>query len=298
MSSPIDLSLVPPPAAVEQFAFDALVAEWWDRAVADNPELAGIPESDPARKWTLTGAFREGLLRRRVNDAAEACMLTRATGADLENLVALFGLKRETVVAADPDADPPVEAVMESDERLRHRALLWPSSISTAGPESAYRFHALNADPAVKDVHVTSPSPGRVTVTILAAIVNSGDTGTAKQSLLDTVKAALSEETVRPMGDVLAVQSAGIVDYAVEAKLKVGPGPDSSAVLATARTAARKAADSLHALGRGAPRSVLIAALQVPAALSVELAKPAADVAVTATQAARATDIDVSLASG
>ncbi|MDE0109900.1 MAG: baseplate J/gp47 family protein [Bryobacterales bacterium] len=295
-SSPIDLSLVPPPAAVENFAFDALVEEWWDRAVADNPELAGLAESDPGRKWTRTGAFREGLVRRRVNDGAEACMLPRATGTDLENLVALFGLKRETVIEADPDADPPVEAVMESDERLRRRALLWPASISTAGPESAYRFHALNADPRVKDVHVASPAPGSLAITILAAIIDPADTGAAPQALLDTVKAALSEETVRPMGDILAVRSADIVDYRIEATLQVGSGPDSAVVLAAAQAAVRQAADSLHALGRGTPRSVLIAALQAPGVLSVNLAAPAADVAATAVQAARASAIEVSLA--
>ena len=295
-NSPIDLSLVPPPAAVENFAFDALVKEWWDRAVADNPELAGIPESDPGRKWTRTGAFREGLMRRRVNDGVEACMLPRAEGDDLENLVALFGLRRETVVEADPDADPPVEAVMESDERLRRRALLWPASISTAGPESAYRFHALNADPKVKDVHVASPAPGSVTVTILAAIIDPADTGAASQDLLDTVEAALSEETVRPMGDVLAVQSADIVDYRIEATLKVGSGPDSAIVLAAAQAAVAKAADALHALGRGAPRSVLIAALQAPGVLSVNLVSPAADVAATSIQAARASAVEVILA--
>ena len=293
---PIDLSLVPPPAAVEAFAFDALVGAWWERAVAGNPELAGLAESDPARKWTETGAYREGLQRRRVNDGVEACMLPRATGTDLENLVALFGLRRETVVEADPDADPPVEAVMESDERLRRRALLWPASISTAGPKSAYRFHALNADPKVKDVHVASPASGSITVTILAAIAGPADTGAAPQDLLDGVTAALSDEQVRPMGDVLAVQSADIVDYRIEATLQIGSGPDSAIVLAAAQAAVEKAADTLHALGRGAPRSVLIAALQAPGVLSVNLASPAADVVATSIQAAHATAIEVSLA--
>ena len=297
MGAPIDLSLVPPPDIVEAVGFEGLVDAWWQRAVADNPELAGLGESDPARKWTRTGAFREGLLRQRVNDAADACMLARARGADLENLAALFGLRRETVIEADPDADPPVEAVMESDERLRRRAQLFPAAISTAGPESAYRFHALNADPLVKDVHVASPTPGSVTVTVLAALVADGDTGTAGAELLAAVKAALNQEKVRPMGDVLTVRSASIVDYQIEASLKIGSGPDASALLALAKASVAEAAAGLHALGRGAPRSVLIAALQVPGALSVGLSKPAVDVAATAAQAAHASSIEVTLAS-
>ena len=297
MGAPIDLSLVPPPDIVEAVGFDGLVDAWWQRAVADNPELAGLVESDPARKWTRTGAFREGLLRQRINEAAEACMLARATGTDLENLAALFGLRRETVVEADPDADPPLEAVMESDERLRRRAQLFPASISTAGPESAYRFHALNADPLVKDVHVANPAAGKITVTVLAQLVADGDTGIAGTELLAAVEAALNAEKVRPMGDVVTVRSAAIVDYQIKARLRVGSGPDASALLAAAKAAVAEAALELHALGRGAPRSVLIAALQAPGALSVELAEPAADVAATAVQAARASAIEVTAAS-
>lgn len=297
MATPaIDLSRVPPPDVVETLDLDALVEAWWARAVEGNPALAGITEADPARKWAQTGAWREGLLRARVNDAARACMPATATGADLDNLAALFGLARQIVTPADPDARPPVPAVMESDERLRRRMQLFPASISTAGPASAYRFHALGADPLVKAAHVASPAPGRVTVTVLAEIAKAGDDGTASAGLLAKVRAALNQEEVRPMGDVLAVESAGIVDYAIEAELEIGSGPDAAPVLAAARRSVAAAAAGLHALGRGAPRSVLIAALQVPGVLSVELSSPAADVAATAVQAARATAIEVTRA--
>ena len=294
---PIDLSQVPPPDIIEEIDIDRLVELAWQRAVADRPELAGLVESDPARKWLRTVAIREGLCRARVNDGARACMLASATGADLDNLAALFGVARETVTPGDPDATPPVEPVMETDERLRRRAQLFPGSISTAGPESAYRFHALGASPLVKDVAVSSPSPGSVTVTILAEIVDpAADTGEAGSELLAAVKAALSQETVRPMGDVLAVQSAAIVDYEIDAKIKVGSGPDAALALDAATAAVTAAALQLHALGRGAPRSALIAALHVPGVLSATLAKPAADVAATSVQAARASAVKVAIA--
>ena len=291
--SVIDLSRVPPPDVIEALAFEDMVGAWWQRAVGEEPSLAGLAESDPARKWTRTGAFREGLLRQRVNDAARACMLASAGGADLENLAALFGLRRETVIAADPDADPPVEAVLETDERLRRRVQLFPASVSTAGPASSYRFHALNASALVKDVHVASPAPGSITLTVLAELASDGDTGVAPRPLLSAVEAALSDEAVRPMGDILAVQSAAIVDYSINATLEIGSGPDAAAVLAAARAAASKAALQLHALGRGAPRASLIAALHAPGVTNVTLASPAADVAAAATQAAHASAIEV-----
>ena len=294
---PIDLSQVPPPDVLEEIDLGELVRQAWARAVADQPVLAGLAESDPARKWLRTVAIREGLCRARVNDGARACMLASATGADLDNLAALFGVAREVVTPGDPDATPPVEPVMETDERLRRRAQLFPGSISTAGPESAYRFHALGASPLVKDVAVSSPSPGSVTVTILAEIVDpAADTGEAGSALLAAVKAALSQETVRPMGDVLAVQSAAIVDYDIDAKIKVGSGPDAALALDAATAAVTAAALQLHALGRGAPRSALIAALHVPGVLSATLDKPAGDVAATSVQAARASAVKVAIA--
>ena len=294
---PIDLSQVPPPDVLEEIDLGELVRQAWARAVADQPVLAGLAESDPARKWLRTVAIREGLCRARVNDGARACMLASATGADLDNLAALFGVAREVVTPGDPDATPPVEPVMETDERLRRRAQLFPGSISTAGPESAYRFHALGASPLVKDVAVSSPSPGRVTVTVLAEIVDpASDTGAASDELLAVVKAALNQETVRPMGDVLGVISARIVDYEIDAKIKVGSGPDAALALDAATAAVTAAASGLHALGRGAPRSALIAALHVPGVLSATLAKPANDVAATSVQAARASAVKVAIA--
>ena len=64
---------------------------------------------------------------------------------------------------------------MESDPDFRRRIQLAPEGFSVAGPEGAYIFHALSADPGVLDACATSPSPGEVVVTVLA---RAGD-GTA-----------------------------------------------------------------------------------------------------------------------
>ena len=71
MSTPIDLSQVPPPDVVETLDHVTLVVAWRDRAFEDIPEIAdNISEADPAFKWTRTGASRELLLRARVNDGS------------------------------------------------------------------------------------------------------------------------------------------------------------------------------------------------------------------------------------
>ncbi|MCY4584894.1 MAG: baseplate J/gp47 family protein [Bryobacterales bacterium] len=286
MSSPaIDLSRLPAPDVVESLDYEALLAAAIARLGTDYV----VSEADPAYKTLESAAYRELLLRQRVNDAARAVMLPTAAGRDLDNLAALLGVERQIVTPADPKAIPPVEAVYETDERLRTRTQLAPSAVSTAGPASSYRFHALSASADVLDVAVASPAPGSVTVTVLAREGN----GVADADLLAKVTAALNDESVRPLGDVLTVQTAVIVDYQVTAELTIGSGPDSAAVLEAARTAATAYASGSRKIGRSIPRSALYAALHWPGVEAVALTAPAADVAVTAVQAAHATQIQV-----
>ena len=286
MSSPaIDLSRLPAPDVIENLDYEALLKA----AIARLGPDYVVSEADPAYKVLESAAYRELLLRQRVNDGARSVLLATARGRDLDNLAALLGVERQIVTPADPDAIPPVEAVYESDERLRLRTQLAPSAISTAGPVSSYRYHALAAGSQVLDVAVSSPAPGSVTVTVLSREGN----GQAGADLLAAVKAALNDESVRPLGDVLAVQSAAIVDYQVTAELTIGAGPDSDAVLAAATAAVTAYADSARKIGRNVPRSALFAALHVAGVEAVDLTAPAADVAITAVQAAHATRIQV-----
>ena len=284
----IDLSRLPAPDVIEDLDYEALLAA----AVARLGPDYVVSEADPAYKVLESAAYRELLLRQRVNDGARSVLLATARGRDLDNLAALLGVERQVVTPADPDAIPPVEAVYETDERLRLRTQLAPSAISTAGPVSSYRYHALAASADVLDVAVSSPAPGSVTVTVLAREGN----GLADEDLLAAVTAALNDESVRPLGDVLVVQSAAIVDYRVTAELTIGAGPDSDAVLAAATTAVTAYAASARKIGRNVPRSALFAALHVAGVEAVALTAPAADVAITAVQAAHATQIQVTAA--
>lgn len=100
------------------------------------------------------------ILRQRVNDATRATMLAYASGTDLDNRAADYDVQRLLITPADPDAIPPVEAVWESDERLRYRCQMALEGLSVAGSRGAYVFHALSASPLVGDVAVDSPQPG------------------------------------------------------------------------------------------------------------------------------------------
>lgn len=78
-------------------------------------------ESEPVTKLLQENAYREILLRQRINEAAQAVMVAYSMGSDLDQLAGNCNVKRLTVIPADNDAVPPVAAVMESDEALRQR---------------------------------------------------------------------------------------------------------------------------------------------------------------------------------
>ena len=159
--TPIDLSQLPSPDVVETIDYETLLAARKARFVSLYPadEQAEIAatlalESEPVVKLLQENAYREIVLRQRVNDAARAVMLAYAVGTDLDHLAALFGIRRLTITPADPEHD--VAAVMESDTDLRARTQLAPQSLSVAGPEGAYVSHARNADGRVLDASAVS----------------------------------------------------------------------------------------------------------------------------------------------
>ena len=287
----IDLSRLPPPDVVEALDYEAIRAEMLVDMEARVPEYVES-ETDPAYKILEVCAYRALLLMQRVNDAARAVMLPYALGADLDNLVALLGVERQLVDPGDPAAVPPVAPSYETDERLRLRAQLALSAVSTAGPVSSYRFHALSADARVLNVAVSSPAAGSVTVTVLSREGN----GTAPADLLAAVRAALNEERVRPLGDVLTVQSAMIVEYQVTAELTIGSGPDAATVLAAAQDEVRAYVGTARRIGIAVPLSGLYAALHRPGVTAVALTAPAADVAVGAAEASYCTLVTVTVA--
>lgn len=289
----IDLSRLPPPDVIQQLSFKELLTATLTRLKGMIPDYVES-EADPIYIGFEAAMYERLHDLQRVNDAARAVMLPYSRRADLDNIAALLGVERQIVTPADPDAVPPVEAVYESDERLRLRAQIALSAVSTAGPASSWRFHALGASADVLDAAAVSPGPGLVTVTVLSREGN----GVARQNLLDVVAAALNDESVRPLGDVLTVRSAAIVEYSVSAELTLGSGPDAAAVLADAREAVTAYVASVRRIGLDVPLSALYAALHRPGVTAVDLTSPAADIAVNDAQASYATAVNVTEAGG
>ena len=115
-----------------------------------------------------------------------------------------------TVTAGGDDGEPYTE---EGDEHFRERIRLAPSAQSVAGPESAYRFLAMSADPDIVDVLPTSPTP---CVVDLYVLMRGG--AVPDQDTLDKVEAACSADTVRPMTDQVTAKAPTQVSYDINIK--------------------------------------------------------------------------------
>lgn len=281
----VDLSRLPFPQVIEPLDFEAIYAAALAQFQVYFPAFDATVESDPVVKLLQLFAWRELVLRQRINDAARAVMPAYATGSDLDALAALVGVERFILDPGDPENDVP--ATLESDDALRRRMVLAPEGFSVAGPSGAYIFHALSADSDVLDASATSPDPGEVLVTVLS---RTGD-GTPDPEVIAAVEARLTATGVRPLTDLVTVQAATIIPFTVEADLTFLPGPDSGVVLATAQAQLDDHLAAVRRLGRDITRAGIIAALCPEGVHNVDLVEPAADVACTAEEAGHCTAI-------
>ncbi|WP_441253597.1 baseplate assembly protein [Bradyrhizobium sp. 613_E4_N2_2] len=288
----VNLSQLAPPVIVEQIDFEVIFAAMLADLVARYPSFSALVESDPAYAILEVAAYREVLLRQRVNEAALGCMLAYARGSDLDQLGANVNVERRVITPADPTTTPPTAAVLEDDEEFRARIQLSFEGYTTAGSEGSYVYHALSADGDVLDASATSPSPGVVDVYVLSRTGN----GEASSELVDIVDAALNADDVRPMTDNVTVQTATIEEYAITAELTLYPGPDANVVRQAAVDAVTAYAASVHRIGFDVTLAGIIGALVQVGVQNVALTSPAADIVIDDTQASFCTDITVTVA--
>lgn len=289
----IDLSQLPSPTIIEALDFETILADVKAVMVAAFPDdqqsavaAAMTLESEPLTIIAQAMTYRELLLRQRINEGAAACMLSHATGDDLDNIAANLDTERLVITAATDTAD----AVTEGDEALRLRAQAAFEGMSVAGPSAAYEYFARSASGQVSDARATSPSPAEVVVAVLST---EGD-GTASAALLAAVAAAVNDEEVRPLGDRVTVQSAEIVPYMIDATLYLYPGPESEPIINAAMASLQTfLADNDKKIGRDIVRSAISAALHVQGVQRVVINTPAADLQIDNTQAARNTGYTV-----
>ena len=264
----LDLSVLAKPEVIETVDFEAIVTLMRDDLVARFPAIVGVVdlESEPARKLIEVFAYREIVLRARVNDAARANLLAFALGGDLEHLAAFYDVMRMSG---------------EDDERLRRRTVLAIRGRSTGGTEPRYRFVALSADVRVADAVVwregTSPL-------VRCAIYASDNNGVPDAALLQAVREHLSASDVRMVNDTILVTAAVQKVQNVTAALTLLPNTSAS-ILADIEAALRSDWLAERGLGFDLTLSWLTAKLMRAGVYKVEIATPVADVIALPTEA-------------
>jgi phage-related baseplate assembly protein len=274
-----DLASLAYPGVVETLDIEAIVTSMRDDLVARFPAIAGVIdlESEPARKLIEVFAYREVLLRARINDAARQRMLAFATGTNLDAIAAYYGVARFDG---------------EDDGSLRRRTQLAPEAMPHGGTIGSYRFLALEAAfPDLKDVGVVARGGGRVDVVLLG---KTGQ-GTVGSDVIEKVRAKLLADDGAPVTDVVTVVGARILPYAVSVNVHVALGQDPVSVRTNALAALEAYVAERHRIGVTVAASGLWRAAHVPNAERVEAIAPLTDIFVKADAAPFCTSITVNV---
>lgn len=291
--STLDLSALPRPAVVETLDYETVLADLRADLLRLYPAAAEVLalESEPLNKLLEVAAYRELVIRARINDAARAVMLPWAVGTDLDNLAARYDLAR---------------LPGEDDERLRSRVLMGYHALSAAGSPTSWRLRAMSVSVDVRQVDVWADRPGRVKVCLLARVAANANDVTPDQqavgralfgehpqagansmcwrvavpgdAIVGQTEAALLAEDVRPLTVDVDVTAARVLPLAVAATLVHPPGPDGAVLAAAAAKRVRQL--GLRAAFRvDVTRAALVAALMGEGIRDAVLATPAADIA-------------------
>lgn len=212
-------------------------------------------ESEPVTKLLEVIAYLELLLRARVNEAARANLLAFARDKDLDRLADFYGLNRFQG---------------EADDAFRMRLITRIQGSSTAGPAAHYRAHALSAHPAVEDVHIASPNPGKVIVAILA----KHDQADA----LDAVREVVLSNRVRVLSDSVSVVAAKTRIINIQAQITL----NKNAPVNIREQLSQRVQTLINSvlLGENISQSAIIAALHQSGVNAVNLIEPTQDIVI------------------
>lgn len=276
MTTLSDLASLPTPAVIENLSFETIFTELQTEFQSRYPDYSALLASDPAVKLLEVAAYREVLLRNRINAAAKASLLAFATGSDLDHLAAFYGVTR---------------LMDETDEALRLRTRQRIIGFANAGGAAHYRYWALSASPEVADVEVDSPDPGRVRISVLA----KGEEQTVSNAVLNAVRAVVLRDDIRVLTDTVEVVAAELMPVTVHARLWLYPDAPLETLAAIQAVFASTLA-AYAGLGWDLTRSWIVGQLQRAGVHKVDLLSPTTDIRVAANQAVRLASLNLEFA--
>ncbi len=256
---------------IEPLNFEEIFSRMKEELISRDESFTALVESDSAMKVLEVAAWRELLLRQRINEAVKSNLLKFATGEDLDNLAEFYGGERQKE---------------EDDERFRKIIKAKIIGWSTGGSKEHYRYHALSADSRVKDALVESPIPGKVQVSIL-----STELSTLQEELLEIVKNQLNREDVRILTDTVEVVSCNMIEIDIHSKISI-KRPD---IIETVKKKFIEKFGTTKRLGWKVTRSWIIANLFMEGVENVELIEPREDIVVKGNECAFLKSLNVEL---
>lgn len=265
----IDLSLLPPPSAIEELEYEQLYEDFKARFLAqwaiEREQDPTLPlydverlDSDPVMIAAQAWSFARRLDRTRVNDAYKALLAQFARGSNLDAVVAKNNVQRRIVPATDTTA-----AIMEGDRSLLIRYLLSNDRASAGSPGC----HLYNA-------HTAWPQSSDKTLGLWDARVNGravhgrrGDTDVVivgpfgrnpTEEEMSTVRAAVIRYNAVPEATSVAVLAARRREYSKHLILEIpGIGPAPEVVRQEAEKRVQAAAISRTLIGGEVPPDLL-----------------------------------------
>jgi phage-related baseplate assembly protein len=269
----MNLDALQSPQIIDELNYEEILLRMKEDLLSRAPEFSAYLESDPMIKLMEVAAYRELLLRQRINQAAKANLLAFATGSDLDNLAAFYGIERKA---------------NESNEDLRNRTQAKIVGWSSSGSREAYKFHAINSDPRVKEANADSPEPGLVRISILS----KENGGIVSNDLLEKVKAYMSREDIRMLTDTVEVVACEMIDLNVKAKIILTANAPLE-ILDVIKTSFVANFAKIAGLGVSVSRAWIISNLFLNGVKDVQVITPAGDVLVSEIQCARLENVEL-----
>ncbi len=164
MQNYIDLSQLEKPEVIEPLNVETIFKEalnGFQAHLNNNQIFNALLASDPAIKLMEYWAYREFLLRARINDVFAQTLLAYARGEALDHKAAAWNTSRG-VISYNEKGEP---EKWQSDDDLRKIVQMAPEGISTAGSRMSYVFHGLNLGRLTKALEVTKPDENTITIT-------------------------------------------------------------------------------------------------------------------------------------
>ncbi|TRZ38524.1 hypothetical protein CEQ21_24370 [Niallia circulans] len=172
----------------------------------------------------------------------------------------------------------------EENDAYAERIRQSNSQYSTAGPEDAYIYHAKSVSSEIVDVAVYSPSASVVTV---VPLLENG--ALPSEAIITALEEKLNGRTIRPLTDVIRIESPEIVRYDIQLDFYISRSKAS--VETTIKAQINAAIEDYitwqkSKLGRGIDASELVTRVKAAGGVRVTASSPSQFIVLNKTQVA------------